>query len=136
MKTRNRNSLVLVLTILLGAAVVLCQTDPPQDVSSALPSDIHRLFSGEVPNLQEIGKRVVAGRLEKIEDTKLTISHPHGVEYSVVVDANTEFLDAHGQAVTLADFKPGEQVAAVGTLKDGVFVATEFGKVPIDLSGV
>jgi hypothetical protein len=68
--------------------------------------------------------------LKKVEKTELTIAKPDGVEQSVAVDANTKFLGDHGQAITLADFKTGDQVAAVGTLKDRVFVAAQLAKVP------
>jgi len=48
----------------------------------------------------------------------------------VTVDANTKFVGDHGDTITLADFRTGDQVAAVGTVKDRVFVAAQLAKLP------
>lgn len=120
--------------LFLATVVALAQTEPGHGLPAGLASDIPRLYSGEVPSFQDIGKRVAVGKLTRMDKTKLTISRPDGVQDSVVVDANTRFVSDSDQAITLAEFKIGDQVVATGTLKEGVFVAAEFGKVPPDFS--
>ena len=78
-------------------------------------------FDGQAPNLLDVAKNVVIGQLNNIEKKKFTIAKPDGAEQSVAVDANTKFVDDHGDAITLAGYKTGDHVAATGILKDGVF---------------
>lgn len=91
------------------------------------------LFAGPPPNAQDSGKTFIVGELKKIEDTKLTIRRPDGVDQMVQVDANTKFISARGETVKLADFKPGDHISGIGGVKDGVVVLTECRKAP-DLS--
>jgi hypothetical protein len=123
MKNSNSTYLICGFILLVATTVAVCQTDSHQ----APPPPP---FGGQPPNLPEIAKNVVLGQLKNVEKTKLTIAKPDGVEQQVAVDANTKFIGEHGAAITLADFKTGDQVAAIGTLKDGVFVAAQLAKVP------
>jgi hypothetical protein len=90
-------------------------------------------FGGPPPNPQDMGKTFIIGELKKIEDTKLTIRRPDGVDQTTQVDANTKFMDARGETIKLADFKPGDHISGMGGVKDGVVVLTECRKGP-DLS--
>jgi hypothetical protein len=123
MKNSDSTCLIWTLILLVATTVAFCQTDshqgPPPPPSGA-----------QAPNLPDVAKNVVIGQLKKIEKTQLTIGKPDGVEQPVSVDANTKFVGDHGDAITLADFKTGDQVAAIGTLKDGVFAAAQLAKVP------
>ncbi|WP_263356232.1 DUF5666 domain-containing protein [Acidicapsa ligni] len=70
------------------------------------------------------GKTWLAGRIIKIEDTKITIDGvvdhaPH----LIAVDENTSFHKRR-DAITLADIKPGDSLRAEGAMKDGAFLAT------------
>jgi hypothetical protein len=87
-------------------------------------------FGGQAPNFADLVKNVVVGQLKNVDKTKLTIAKPDGVEQAVAVDANTKFVGDHGDAISLADFKSGDHVAAMGAPKDGVFVATQLAKIP------
>ena len=109
--------------LLVATTVAFSQTDSQQGPPPPP-------FGGQAPNLPDVAKNVVLGQLKKVEKTELTIAKPDGVEQRVAVDANTKFVGDHGAAITLADFKTGDQVAAIGTLKDGVFMATQLAKVP------
>jgi hypothetical protein len=88
------------------------------------------LFGGPPPNPQDMGKTFIIGELKKIEDTKLTIRRPDGVDQTTQVDANTKFLDARGETIKLVDFKPGDHISGMGGVKDGVVVLTECRKAP------
>lgn len=91
------------------------------------------LFGGPPPNPQDMGKTFIIGELKTIEDTKLTIRRPDGVDQTVQVDANTKFLDARGDTIKLTDLKPGEHISGIGAVKDGAVILTECRKAP-DLS--
>lgn len=97
------------------------------------PDTTSGLFAGPPPNAQDSGKTFIVGELKKIEDTKLTIRRPDGVDQMAQVDANTKFINARGETVKLADFKPGDHISGIGGVKDGVVVLTECRKAP-DLS--
>ena len=123
MKSKNTSRLIGIVILFVAACVAFSQTES-QPGPPALP------FGGPPPNLADIGKNVVVGQLKNVEKTKLTIAKPDGVEQAVAVDANTKFVGDHGDAITLADFKTGDHVAATGALKDGVFVAVQLAKIP------
>jgi hypothetical protein len=123
MKNSNSTYLIWSFILLVATTSAFCQTDSHQGPPPPP-------FGGQAPNLPDVAKNVVLGQLKKVEKTELTIAKPDGVEQRVAVDANTKFVGDHGAAITLADFKPGDQVAAIGTLKDGVFVAAQLAKVP------
>lgn len=71
-----------------------------------------------------LGTRFVVGEVTSIEDTKITVHRPDGVDQTIQVDENTSFKDNNGDSVTLADIKQGDQIGARGEMKDGVFTAT------------
>lgn len=119
-KSTNGNPTIGIVIFLLTTTVAFCQT-------GSQPGPPPPPFGGQPP---EIPKSVVLGQLKNVEKTKLTIAKPDGVEQPVAVDANTKFVGEQGAAITLADFKTGDQVAAIGTLKDGVFTAAQLAKVP------
>lgn len=87
-------------------------------------------FGGNRPDPADLGKTFVVGQLTKIEDTKLTIHRPDGVDQVVEVDESTSFRNAHGESITLADFKVGDRVGGRGAIKNGTFVASEFRQAP------
>jgi len=121
MKSSNATYLIWTLILLLATTAAFSQTDSHQ---APPPS------GGQAPSLADVAKNVVLGQLKKVDKTELTIAKPDGVEQAVTVDANTKFVGDHGDTITLADFRTGDQVAAVGTVKDRVFVAAQLAKLP------
>ena len=87
-------------------------------------------MGGERPNPEDLGKTFIFGQLTKIEETKLTVHRPDGVDQVIEVDENTSFHNAHGESITLADFKVGDRVGGRGAIKNGVFVPTDFRQAP------
>jgi hypothetical protein len=71
---------------------------------------------------EQMGKKFIAGEIEKIDATKLTIKRPDGETQVIEVDENTSFRNAKRESITLADVKVGDRVFGRGDLKDGVFV--------------
>lgn len=131
MKIFMRAHSILIVTLFVAAAA-LCQTAPFQQPYCGSKLQRQRLFLGNAPDPQDVGKSLVIGRLKTIEHTKLTISRMDGVEQLVIVDAGTEFFSYYGCAATLADFKTGEQIYAIGINENGDFVATKVLKAPSD----
>lgn len=123
MKSKNSNHVVGIFIFLVATTMAFCQT-------SSQPGPPSSPFGGQAPNLADAGKNVVFGEVKKLENTKLTIARPDGVEQAVAVDANTKFVGEDGDAIKLADFKSGDKVAATGIIKDGVFVAAQLNKIP------
>lgn len=123
MKSKNSNRLIGIVIFLVATTAAFSQTNSQQS-PPAMP------FGGAAPNFSEVAKNVVVGQLKNVEKSKLTIAKPDGVEQAVVVDASTKFVGDHGDAISLADFKTGDHVAATGALKDGVFVAAQLVKIP------
>ena len=68
-----------------------------------------------------MGKQFIAGKVEKIDELKLTITRVDGQSQVIEVDENTSFRK-QGESITLADIKVGDDVMGRGALKDGVFV--------------
>ncbi len=68
-----------------------------------------------------MGKQFIAGKVEKIDELKLTIARIDGQTQVIEVDENTSFRK-QGESITLADIKVGDQVMGRGALKAGVFV--------------
>ncbi|HUR36874.1 MAG TPA: DUF5666 domain-containing protein [Terriglobales bacterium] len=68
-----------------------------------------------------MGKQFIAGKVEKIDELKLTIARIDGQTQVIEVDENTSFRK-QGESITLADIKLGDQVMGRGALKNGVFV--------------
>ena len=130
MKSYIRNCSTVAATLLLAASTAFCQRDQCLGPSSGWPFDVQLSFGNDAPDPQDVGKNLVVGQLKTVEPMKLTVSRPDGVEQSVVVDVNTKYLGDHGNVVTLAAFRTGEPVAAIGTLENGEFVATKVLKVP------
>jgi len=123
MKSKSSSRLIGIVILLVATTVVFSQTN-------SQPGPPPSPFSGQTPNLSDVAKNIVVGQLKNVERTKLTIAKPDGVEQAVAVDTNTKFVGDHGDAISLADFKTGDHVAATGTLKDGVFVAAQVAKIP------
>jgi hypothetical protein len=84
----------------------------------------------ETGNPQEMGKTFIIGEVKKIENTRLTIHRPDGVDQAIEIDDQAILLDGRGETIKLADFKTGDQIIGTGALKNGVFVATDFRKAP------
>ena len=68
-----------------------------------------------------LGKEFIVGKVEKIDELKLTITRIDGQTQVIEVDENTSFKK-QGESITLADIKVGDQVMGRGALKNGVFV--------------
>jgi preprotein translocase subunit YajC len=71
------------------------------------------------------GKTWLAGRITGIEGTTITIEGmidhaPH----TIAIDENTS-LRQRRDSITLADIKPGQQLRAEGSVKNGAFLATQ-----------
>jgi hypothetical protein len=100
-----------------------------------------------------MGKVYIIGKVEKIEETTLTILRSDGVTQKIEVDEGTSFkrggrgmrmgggfggeaapaAPASGppaESITLLDIKIGDTVGGPGALKNGVFVAKELGVMP------
>ncbi len=70
------------------------------------------------------GKTWLAGRITSIEGTRITIEGMlDRASHAIDVDENTSFRQRR-ESITLADIKPGEQLRAEGSNKDGNFRAT------------
>ena len=76
-------------------------------------------------NPEDLGKKFIFGEVLKIEETKLTIKRPDGVEQVIEVDEDTSFKNSKRESVTLADVKVGDHVRGRGALKAGTFVPAE-----------
>ena len=76
-------------------------------------------------NPEDLGKKFIIGEVMKIEETKLTIKRPDGVEQVIEVDDDTSFKNSKRESVTLADVKVGDHVMGRGALKDGTFVPAD-----------
>ena len=71
---------------------------------------------------QELGKRLIAGEVKKIDETKLTILRSDGESQVIEVDEGTSFRNQKRESITLADIKTGDHVFGRGEVKNGVFV--------------
>jgi hypothetical protein len=71
---------------------------------------------------EEMGKKIIAGEIAKIDGTSLTINRPDGQTQVIQADETTSFRNAKRESITLADIKVGDRVFGRGDLKDGVFV--------------
>jgi hypothetical protein len=71
---------------------------------------------------QELGKRIIAGEIKKIDETKLTILRPDGESQVIEVDEGTSFRNERRESITLADIKTGDHVYGRGEVKNGAFV--------------
>jgi hypothetical protein len=76
-------------------------------------------------NPEDLGKKFIVGEVLKIDETKLTIKRPDGVEQVIEVDEDTSFRNAKRESVTLADVKVGDRIMGRGELKGGTFVPKE-----------
>jgi len=77
---------------------------------------------GGVVSREDLGKKFIMGEVQKIEEAKLTILRPDGVQQVIEADENTSFTNAKGESITLPDIKAGDRVGGPGELKDGTFV--------------
>ena len=123
MKSAIRAHSMLTLTLFLAGSLASAQTAQSPQPSCGSPGQGQRLFNNNVPDPQDIGKNLVIGRLKAIEGTQVTIARPDGTDQLVIVDASTEFFRDYACSATLANFKIGEQVFAIGTIEDGDFLA-------------
>ena len=76
-------------------------------------------------NPEDLGKKFIVGEVLKIDETKLTIKRPDGVEQVIEVDDDTSFKNSKRESVTLADVKVGDRVMGRGALKGETFVPTD-----------
>lgn len=68
-----------------------------------------------------LGKQFIVGKVEKIDELRLTIARPDGQTQEIEVDETTSFRK-QGESITLADIKVGDQVMGRGEVKNGIFV--------------
>ncbi len=73
-------------------------------------------------NPEDLGKKFIVGEVTKIDETKLTVKRPDGVEQVIEVDEDTSFRNQKRESVTLADVKVGDRIMGRGELKNGTFV--------------
>ena len=71
---------------------------------------------------EQMGKKFIAGDIQNIDDTKLTIKRVDGETQVIEVDETTSLRNAKRESITLADVKVGDRVVGRGDLKNGVFV--------------
>jgi hypothetical protein len=76
-------------------------------------------------NPEDLGKKFIVGEITKIDETKLTVKRPDGVEQVIEVDDDTSFKNSKRESITLADVKVGDHVMGRGALKSGTFVPSE-----------
>jgi preprotein translocase subunit YajC len=72
-----------------------------------------------------LGKTVIAGQVQAISDTRLTIKRPDGQTQDIELDESTSLRRGRDESITLADVKVGDRVMGQGSVKSGVFVPTE-----------
>jgi hypothetical protein len=73
----------------------------------------------------DFGKTWLMGKVTAIDGTKITLTGVlDNAAHSVVADENTTFRKRR-DPITLADIQAGDTVRADGTVKDGVFTATD-----------
>jgi len=68
-----------------------------------------------------LGKQFIVGKVEKIDELRLTIARPDGQTQEIEVNETTSFRK-QGESITLADIKVGDQVFGRGAVKNGIFV--------------
>lgn len=114
-------------------------------VSMLSPEQAQRMAAAADKLKENLGKTFLMGRITKIDETKLTIKRPDGVEQTAAVDENTTIRKGgrmrspmgegaapapaaapnQGEPITLADVKVGDSVNGPGAVKDGVFLFKE-----------
>ena len=73
------------------------------------------------------GKTWLAGRVTAVNDTKITLDSPMDhASHTFAADENTSFHKRR-DPITLADIQVGDMVRVEGSVKDGVFMATQVG---------
>jgi len=81
------------------------------------------------------GKTWLAGRVTALNETKITLESPMDhAAHSFTADENTSFHKRR-EPVTLADIQVGDMVRVEGSIKDGVFMATQVGVMGPPVSG-
>lgn len=106
--------------------------------------------AAELKKLREnLGKTYISGKVTAIDadNAKMTVMRPDGVSQTIGFDETTSFKrgrvgrggggfgggdagaanapTATGESITLADIKIGDNVAGMGSLKNGIFVPTQ-----------
>lgn len=72
----------------------------------------------------DLGKTWIAGKVLKIEETKITIERVDQKTQTIEADETTSFRK-DGQDVTLFDVHVGDPIRGKGSIKNGIFVPTE-----------
>ncbi|MHB8301331.1 MAG: hypothetical protein ACYDC6_00640 [Acidobacteriaceae bacterium] len=72
---------------------------------------------------EELGKTWIAGKVLKIDETKITVDRIDRHTQVIEADDTTSFRK-DGQSVTLMDIHVGDPVRGKGSVKNGVFVPT------------
>jgi len=73
---------------------------------------------------EELGKTWIAGKIVKIDETKITVDRIDHKTQVIEVDDTTSFRKG-GQSVTLLDVHAGDPIRGKGVVKNGVFVPTQ-----------
>jgi len=74
---------------------------------------------------EDNGKTFIAGEITRIDGTRITVRKPDNTEQVIEVDDDTSFHNLRHESITLPEFKAGEFVRGLGTVKNGVFVPKE-----------
>lgn len=72
----------------------------------------------------ELGKTWIAGKVVKIDETKITLERIDHQTQTIEADDTTSFRK-NGQSVTLLDVHVGDPVRGKGVVKNGIFVPTQ-----------
>jgi hypothetical protein len=72
----------------------------------------------------DFGKTWIAGTVQSIHGTNITLKRSDNVTQAIAVDENTSFRRRR-EDITLPDIKPGDNISARGALHNGTFLATE-----------
>lgn len=75
-------------------------------------------------NLEDWGKKFIAGEVKAINETRLTIARPDGQTAEIQVDENTSFKRGN-ESITFPEIKVGDFVRGSGEVKNNVFVPKE-----------
>jgi hypothetical protein len=80
--------------------------------------------SARAINMEDMGKKFIAGNVKAINETRLTIARADGPTQDIEVDENTSFKRG-SESITFPEIKVGDFVSGPGEIKNDVFVAKE-----------
>jgi len=84
--------------------------------------NVRRITEEEMQRFQSNGERVF-GAIVSIDKNQIKVNNPRQGEKTIAVDDQTQFIK-DGQPIALKDLKVGDRVFAMGSEKQGQFLAT------------